>query len=592
MLLGLILSFASCHNYIDEEECLQAAENKSAAEDTMTRSGVSEPTVEYEVLPNPYALSVMQSVYDDSGISEPLEPTDLYVRFLPADSLQLNSLVDDFGLELFDAPLDISIPEGETYVDPARQEGDFSWMYTTVKPDFVFPEGIRHEIIEECYIPDDNEEIVPTKGGTAISVEEAAFLKMGYAVEPDTKAGAYPSGTIRVYDDSLRRYVPVKGVGILCHTIVKWATASTDENGHYTISDKKFLIKPFYSVRFKNIRDFTIWGDMGPLAVASYKFGKHEKTGFSFDFDKDNNAWAFAAINNSAYEYYDYCHSIGIPTPPENLKIWRFRNYPSSSAPMLRRINGFITFSSNTVKDLLGVAMVVPNLLVKIFSFLMPDITVGTTDSSSFESIFESVSHELSHSSHFQQVGSDYWTDYINYIITYGCYGDGTGYNHEVCGIGEMWGYSMGYRIEYEKYKNNVFSTTGLVDGWIHKSVFLQLMDRNILTPKEIFDCLLPEIRTYDSLVSKMYEKYPEKADDIESVLENDKLFVNVQKPVRENVLQNVTISDSRTVIGEDLTAQNIIIRANGSLTLIGKSITVNEPFVVEENAEIDFNLK
>lgn len=119
-------------------------------------------TTTFEVLENPYALDLMQAIYDDYEGGTELQPTDLYVRFRPQDADQLNVLQDQ-GLELFDHPLDLDIPVGATYVDPTIPEGEPVWLYTTVKPDFVFPAGITHEILEACYIPSEGESIdVPT----------------------------------------------------------------------------------------------------------------------------------------------------------------------------------------------------------------------------------------------------------------------------------------------------------------------------------------------------------------------------------------------------------------------------------------------
>lgn len=595
---GLILSltFYSCNNALEEELLQEKMEPAAENEKVITRSGGDIEQNEYIVLPNPYAIDVMQAVYDENGQQRTLEPTDLYVRFLPADSLQLNSLVDNYGLELFDSPLDIELDEGEVYVDPTREEGDFSWLYTTVKPDFVFPEGIRHEIIEECYIPEDNEQIVSTKAGTSIFVEEAAFEKMGYSIEPLTRAAANPSGTIKVLDDYLNVYVPVKGVRIRCHTLIKWSSTYTDENGHYTITDKKFAIKPYYSIHFKNSRGFSLWGKWGPLAAASHKMGKHEKGGYSLNIDKNNEAWPFAAINNAAYEYYDSCESLGLLPPPEYLKIWRFSNYDRSSTPMLRRIAHFITFrTGNTLADnIKAFYMLIPNMIIRPFMGLLPDITISASSSSTYNGIYETVNHEMSHSSHFSQVGSEYWTDYINYIITYGCYGNGTGFNHELCGIGEMWGYTMGYYLQYRKY--------GLVmgdkcpqdniDKWIKTSVFWQLIKNGIMAPQQIFDCLRPEVKTYDSLVEKLYAKCPLKADEIEAVFIANKITPTVEKPENNDVIKDQTIATSSTIDGNNIEVTNVTVTNNATLTLIGNSVTINAPFLVTRNSQINFSLK
>lgn len=594
-IISLLLPFATtiaCTQYLSEDNLLDTKDDDETSS-VMTKSSESGTDKNYKVLENPYALDVMQAVYDSHGIDITLEPTDLYVRFMPADSSQLQSLTYEYGLELFDYPLDIELSEGDVYIDPSIEEGELSWQYTTVSPDFKFPEGIMYEILEECYIPEDGEEIVLTKG-EAISVEEAAFLSLGYSVVPGTKLGSNPTGTIRVYDDYKSSYVPLKGVKIRCNTIVKWATAYTDESGKYSIN-KKFLIGPHYAIVFDNSKGFDIWGNWGPLAKANYSMGWHSKNGYSKDIDKNNQAWEWATVNNAAYDYYSMCSSTGITLPPENLKIWVFNSLENfSSAPMLRRVNDAIGFNGHSswgnffinIAAGYGVAATILNQIIK---FVLPDITVGTKNKKSID-IYETVNHELSHASHCAQVGSAFWAKYVSYIMTYGAYGDGTGKNAELCGIGEMWGYSMGYRQQFEKYGKDRLSLSSR-DGWIHPDVFWQLMRKNILTKKQIFDCLTADVTTYDVLVERMYSKYPEHADAIEKAFHDSNIYPNVEKPFTgDSYLTNQTISTSKTVTGENIVVQNVSITNNATLTLKSEtSITINAPFVVEKDSQFNF---
>lgn len=102
--------------------------------------------------PNPFARSVMTQAYNN--IYEPdvaqVPVTHLYVRFLPTDAQQYRQLGDISGLELFDFPLDqVIVEQGDYYHDPAIPEDQFTWQYAVVKPDFVFPAGIQHEMLEQ-----------------------------------------------------------------------------------------------------------------------------------------------------------------------------------------------------------------------------------------------------------------------------------------------------------------------------------------------------------------------------------------------------------------------------------------------------------
>ena len=164
LLLAVMLS--SCTK---DETDIMTDDNSNAPALAKTRSDGSD-MVEYELLPNPYTVDVIQGVYDSYNVSKTIEPTDLYVRFLPQDSLQLIALKNDYDLELFDYPLNIELPEDAVYQDPTIPEGSFTWLYTTVKPDFAFPKEIPYEVIEECYIPAEDETISPTRGGDRKSV--------------------------------------------------------------------------------------------------------------------------------------------------------------------------------------------------------------------------------------------------------------------------------------------------------------------------------------------------------------------------------------------------------------------------------------
>lgn len=96
-------------------------------------------------LPNPYNIDNMKETYNDlftsGSITEPIDVkvTDLYVRFLPKDSLDLKFLYEEKNLILFEYPLDYDIEKaGSYYHDPSISEDEITWLYTTVKPDFNF----------------------------------------------------------------------------------------------------------------------------------------------------------------------------------------------------------------------------------------------------------------------------------------------------------------------------------------------------------------------------------------------------------------------------------------------------------------------
>ncbi len=82
---------------------------------------------------NPYDLARMRRLTENNN----LQPTHIYVRFLPQDGTELSLLENEPALDLFDYPLDVNIEDGEEYVDPTIPEGECTWQCTIVSADFV-----------------------------------------------------------------------------------------------------------------------------------------------------------------------------------------------------------------------------------------------------------------------------------------------------------------------------------------------------------------------------------------------------------------------------------------------------------------------
>ena len=233
-------------------------------------------------------------------------------------------------------------------------------------------------------------------------------------------------------------------------------------------------------------------------------------------------------------------------------------------------------------------------VLNQMLKKVLPDITIGT-GGHSYRKVYDVVNHELSHASHFSQVGSAHWAKYISYIMTYGSYGNGTGKNAELCGIGEMWGYSMGHIRAYEKY-----NPSGLLDDypdvhtWLKPHVFWDLQRDKVLTKKQIYDCLVVGVDTYDRLVAKMYEKYPEKADEIEKAFTDNGITPNVPKPDTGDLTHDAfytdkTVSSSFIFSGNNILTRNVTVTNSAKLTFrANKSVTINSPFTINQGAQLE----
>jgi len=118
---------------VKEEVVVENEQKKTVKSRIKTRASTSDG---YDHLQNPYSISVMQSVYDTySTDSVKINPTDVYLRIQPRDSSELDYLLNESGLEIFEYPLDIDLDDGEEYNDPSLSENDFPWLYTVIKYD-------------------------------------------------------------------------------------------------------------------------------------------------------------------------------------------------------------------------------------------------------------------------------------------------------------------------------------------------------------------------------------------------------------------------------------------------------------------------
>lgn len=99
---------------------------------------------------NPYAVENIRQAYNNlyNPDLSSLNPNYLYVRFLPQSTGDVKLLLDE-KLELWDFPLNYDIVSiGEYYHGPTITDSTYTWQYTVVPADFVFP-SIQYEIIEQ-----------------------------------------------------------------------------------------------------------------------------------------------------------------------------------------------------------------------------------------------------------------------------------------------------------------------------------------------------------------------------------------------------------------------------------------------------------
>ena len=474
-----------------------------------------------EQLEDPYSVENMTkalaAVYPTKADRVVLPATHLYVRFLPESDAQFRTL-EQMGLQLLDHPMDYQIlREGDYYHDPEVDEDRITWQYAVVEKDFVFPAGIRHELLDECYIPGE-QPASKSDGVDWAAVEREAFRLTGNAdllPEAGSKAAAGTSGTPRgriTIVDSVRG-VPegVKGVRVSCNCFVKFASAFTDENGNYEM-DKSFTSNPRYRLVFKNTAGFSIGFNLLLVPASVSTLGKHEVEGLDYEVTEESDRLLFlrCAVNNAGYDYYRWCKADTpqVKTPPANLCIWIFSGLRASSTVMMHQ--GVLVDGSKLTEWLGEYAS-----LIKIF---LPDLTLGLKDSPRYAEVYAETIHELAHASHFMLAGKDYWDKYARFILTsyvtsgFVTYGVGTEEDHGLCEVGEMWAYYLQTSLYRERY-GDTGRTFGL-SYWFHPQILLQLEDRG-LTARKIFQVLDDDVVDRDQFKKKLTSFYPEFKMDI-----------------------------------------------------------------------------
>ena len=441
-------------------------------------------------LENPYSVENMRLAWANIKSSTSharvynfdIEPTDLYVRFYPKNEKELNLLEAD-SLFLFDYPLDYEIlNQGSYYVDSTgNQEG--KWYYTSVPIDYTFP-NIEYEILEELFLIDEDIDNASSNGRSTLPrqflhdlEDEALRLTDNWeeAIDAPDAPNARPSkrnpqGHVRVWDTERQQLVGVEGVRVRTRRWFSYGYAWTNEAGYYRI-DRGYRRDVHYTVFFENQSGFKIWSTTLDLSKASHHVGKHTRSGINIDMSTNSRAWRFATVNNAAVKYRRYCNQFGIGLPPSNIRIAAVDKVGGGAAPMLRRTWGVFGFTSKS--DLLaffykanGISLTLNQIAVMI-KFALPDIVIKAASSQGTAAVYETTFHEMAHASHYQQAGNANWVKYINYIITYGSYGDGTGNNVGLAALGEAWGYHIGHRLTLEEFSTRGLRTDNSVITWI-----------------------------------------------------------------------------------------------------------------------------
>ncbi|MBO6096124.1 MAG: hypothetical protein J6P56_02265 [Bacteroidales bacterium] len=475
-----------------------------------------------EKLDDPYTVANMQKalarVYPTKAERAPLTATDYYVRFLPQDDDQLQQLKEE-GLYLMDHPMDYSIlREGDYYQDPEVGENDITWQYAVVPVDFAFPDGIRYEVLDECFLAEHQAASKADDGVDWNLVEQEAYRLTGNGelLESLTKgsSSATPEGRITVEDPNYcdGKPIGVSGIMVACNIFVRISTAYTDRDGYYKMKSS-FSGTPRYRVVCKNEKGFNIGFNFILVPASVFTLGKAGPEGVDFHVTQEECPIFFrrCVVNNAAYDYYSRCNrdDLDVTPPPVDLRFWILDGLKVSSATMLHH-GAFL--EDSILKDYLGIYM----SLVEMF---LPDITIGPKEQD-YAGIYASVIHELAHASHYAKVRNDYWAPYIRYVLQcfvlegWSLYGSGTKDGAGYCEVSEMWAYFMEAALRKERYGGTITSY-GNEFVWFYPDIFTYLYERG-LSYGQLFKALTEEVTGIDDLKESLLELYPHMDDAIE----------------------------------------------------------------------------
>ena len=344
-------------------------------------------------LQDPYKLSNMQQAYANiTGAKAQLQPTHRYMRFLPKNEEELYLLKN---IELFDFPLHYEIIQnGDCYHDPELPADAITWQYAVIPIDTRIPENIQQELIYEVFIP--NYDTDGSKSGLLEAIEDEALRLCGYSdmLQQNASKGLFskwtPSGTIKVWDDVLLKYIPIHGAKVQVRWLTHIEKDFTDANGNFSTSSFRFDVN--YAIKWERA-DFDIRsGNWGQAWYNGPKLG----SAWYLNIDKGGMSWVYAHIFRAVHMYY-YGHSNwGIKSPPKDGKLFKqsikIGAMDKSGTSHYFDFNKFFTTPQ-----------------IKIYRY------DGDRELQSIE-LFGTTIHELAHASHWE-MGYSYGQYVVDYIF-------------------------------------------------------------------------------------------------------------------------------------------------------------------------------
>ena len=410
-------------------------------------------------LENPYSVKNMRRALDSvkakmtisktaKSTSEfDIETSHLYVKIEPKNAEEEALMKKDTAQNFFDYPLDYEFTEEVLKEIGTNNPDVIGSYYVSVPKDYVFPEGIKTEVLEELYIPEQdpyfddinetgivNKNKINNKEDLLGNLLIAAYSQTNNQQQLGGKSTGKgetarwifgkkwrPNGRITMFDNSLDRDVPVEGAQVL---IRQWFTVDsgiTDANGNFSTGTVRGEAR--YILQWER-QHYDIRNDTFGQAETRGPSKKNESWNFNITDSKDIH---FAMVHRAAHHYY-YKDIKGLRRPPFD------NDMPSrmkiSAIDKSKGINGDHSFWR-------GLGGVLPTIRIYERDFCQE--YYGTTI------------HELAHSSHWKMA---WWT-----------------FQTVDERVAESWARGVQWeltRMVYPNYRNSYFgSYTGVVEDMI-----------------------------------------------------------------------------------------------------------------------------
>lgn len=494
----------------EEISCVEIMENDADTVEVPTILGS-------QLQGNPYSVSVMQQASINLyGNSNGIIANKKYVRFRPANVNQLLNL-ESLDLELYDYPLDYEVlHEGDYYPQPGIGPDEIPWYYAMVDVGFQPPSEIQYEVIQQVYIPDmdiwleqeafritgnpfeDNCGIVPNL--IAPPCDDPCNPGPGCPPPPPECGGGggippdprVPKGNLFVWDNRLNngQIVPVRRIRVVARNFLKTERVFTNDNGAFSFT-KRFK-KVTLVVKMKNnntavrgLFGVRLWNIVWPLKknIGKYK-GDLSNTLYTFFRQeavqtRGMQDWVGVTAFNKRTDYGGLAIQDDLPGVPAYMDLFITPLTGSAAAPMFphRYPNNNELLSFFVQRFMLGVALFPQYaLMLNEVARSRVDLLYGYNrfhENLDSDDISEVMFHELSHAQHYNQVGNDWWHEFVLSELTetadnagtqFDPYGQGNTVRSPIIALGESWAYHYGRVLADRVYGIN-FSSNQVEQG-------------------------------------------------------------------------------------------------------------------------------